>query len=138
VSSRASSQELDALDRWLIRAPTLFPSDPWVLSHGDLWYENVLVSGSFRLVGILDWGSASVAHPARDFAALRYNGETYLKAACGAYADSTRADATKLYVQSSAFLMLRELTGLRWATEHCPEEVPDALATVITLLMAHS
>jgi aminoglycoside phosphotransferase (APT) family kinase protein len=126
VSSRASSQELDALDRWLIRAPTLFPSDPWVLSHGDLWYENVLVSGSFRLVGILDWGSASVAHPARDFAALRYNGETYL------------ADATKLYVQSSAFLMLRELTGLRWATEHCPEEVPDALATVITLLMAHS
>ena len=136
VSARASTQETDALDRWLIRAPTLFPNDSLVLCHSDLWYENVLVSGSFRLMGILDWGNASVSHPAQDFAALHYNGETYLKSACDAYAKLTREDSAELMVQSSAFLVLRELVGLQWATEHRTEEVADALAKVIALLMA--
>jgi aminoglycoside phosphotransferase (APT) family kinase protein len=136
VSARASTQETDAIDRWLIRAPTLFSNDSLVLCHSDLWYENVLVSGSFRLMGILDWGNASVAHPAQDFAALHYNGETYLKAACGAYADSTGKDATEVCFQSTAFLMLRELVGLQWAMRHRPEEISDAMAKVIALLMA--
>jgi aminoglycoside phosphotransferase (APT) family kinase protein len=108
--------------------------DSFVLTHGDLWYENLLVSSGSRLSGVLDWSSAGRSHRARDFAPLTYNGPEFLEAVARAYAEVSGCDAAELLTQVPPILVLRELLGLQWAQEHDNGEVTDATGKVVALL----
>jgi serine/threonine protein kinase len=58
------------LGEWLTRLATDEP--PRALVHGDVAPQNLLVSPSGELVGLIDWGDAALADPATDFAKLPF------------------------------------------------------------------
>lgn len=51
---------------------------PAVLTHGDFWFENLLVEGG-RVVGLLDFQEAGVDDPVRDFVPQLYLGERWMR-----------------------------------------------------------
>jgi aminoglycoside phosphotransferase (APT) family kinase protein len=59
---------LPPIDRWIAPLEP-FAALPSVLIHGDLHEDQILVAddASLRIVGILDWETARVDHPAWDF-----------------------------------------------------------------------
>lgn len=130
-----TKDEVRALDAWFADAPAAFrSSDPRVITHGDLWYENLLVQAGSRVTGVLDWSAVALSEPARDLAPLTYNGIDFLAATSRAYAEATRQDAEELRARAGEFLLLRELTGLVWAAHHDAGELPDAVGKVVSLL----
>ncbi len=66
--------------------PPAAPGPPRLV-HGDLEAEHVIVDArSGRVVGVIDWADASLADPARDFAALwAWGGRGFLDAMLAAY-----------------------------------------------------
>src|SRR5919198_5823523 len=136
LAPHATEDELLALDNWFARARERFScdSDRFVLTHGDLWYENLLAAPGPRLTGVLDWSNAALSHRARDFGPLIYKGSEFLDAVARAYAGATGHEPEDLLAQAPAFLTLRELLGLQWAQKHDSREVPDAIEKVISLL----
>lgn len=131
----ATDEDIRALDEWLAKAPqALAVSGRPVLTHGDLWYENLLVEAGPRLTGVLDWSAAAFSEPARDLAPLAYNGEKLVAATAGAYAVATGGDAEELRARAADFLLLRELLGLYQAARHDPAELADAKEKVLSLL----
>jgi aminoglycoside phosphotransferase (APT) family kinase protein len=59
---------------------------PLVLTHGDLFPQNLLVSDdSSRLTGVLDWGDAAIADAAYDFATLQVFGSPFSEVAMSSY-----------------------------------------------------
>lgn len=135
LSSHATRAERRVLVDWFVRAPReLSSSRPPVVTHGDLWYENLLVEPGPRLSGVLDWSGVALSEPARDIAPLTYNGAELLTATIDVYADATGQDATELRTKAHAFLLLRELIGLHWAERNDQSELPDAINKVLQLL----
>jgi aminoglycoside 2''-phosphotransferase len=136
LAPHATEDELLALDNWFARARERFScdSDRFVLTHGDLWYENLLAAPGPRLTGVLDWSNSALSHRSRDFAPLIYTGSEFLDAVAHAYAEATGHEPGELLAQAPAFLTLRELLGLQWAQKHDSGEVPDAIGKVISLL----
>lgn len=57
------------------RAASVAASAPVRLTHGDLSWGNLLVTGEGELVAVIDWDGATLADPAQDFAALCANVE---------------------------------------------------------------
>jgi aminoglycoside phosphotransferase (APT) family kinase protein len=57
------------------RAALVAASAPVRLTHGDLSWGNLLVTGEGELVAVIDWDGATLADPAQDFAALCANVE---------------------------------------------------------------
>jgi aminoglycoside phosphotransferase (APT) family kinase protein len=134
-----AGDELRVLDTWFADASAqLGVSGQLVVTHGDLWFENLLVQPGPRLSGVLDWSAVALSVPARDLAPLTYNGDEFLAGTSRAYAEATGRDAEELKAQAGMFLLLRELTGLRWAELHHPSELPDAVGKVVALLRQRS
>jgi aminoglycoside 2''-phosphotransferase len=81
--------EYQRIERWW----TAFVVDPQLqdypvrLYHGDLWYENLLVSHDTQvLTGVVDFERAALGDPAQDFATLLYLGEPFVARVLAAYA----------------------------------------------------
>jgi hypothetical protein len=135
LAPHVAQRELRALENWFAAAPTrLGSSGQSVITHGDLWFENLLVQPGPRLSAVLDWSAVALSEPARDLAPLTYNGEEFLAATTRAYAETTGRDAEALSSQVGAFLMLRELIGLDWAERQDVSELPDSIGKVVSLL----
>jgi aminoglycoside phosphotransferase (APT) family kinase protein len=136
LRTQLTDDELGLLDGLFARLRHVGSTDgdSFVLTHGDLWYENLLVASGSRLSGVLDWSSAARSHRARDFAPLTYNGREYLEAAAHSYAEVSGCDAAELLTQVPPILLLRELLGLQWAQQRDSVEVPDATVKVAALL----
>lgn len=70
-SEEESSQMLALLDHFL---PVFDRNPPASLLHMDVWGQNILVDGSSRLTGLLDWDRALWGDPEIEFAVLDYCG----------------------------------------------------------------
>ena len=70
------------------------PADRLVFTHDDLGIEHVLADpDTGRVTGVLDWGNAAVADPARDLGlVLRDLGQQALEAALAAYRAAPSGD----------------------------------------------
>jgi aminoglycoside phosphotransferase (APT) family kinase protein len=120
-----SPDELDRLMSWWddLRADERFGRFQPRLRHGDLWYENLLVTEG-RLVGVIDWGTAEFGDPAEDFDTLRHIGDDFAEAVLAAYphADSDLRHRIQRHWE------LREFWGIFLALELGDEdELHDAV-----------
>jgi len=109
---------------------------PPVLTHGDLFPQNLLVSddGS-RLTGVLDWGDAAIADAAYDFATLQAFGSRFAEVAISACLSqgSSKPEGFDARVQlywelrSSGFFSLRASIRENDEAElqHCLQELRD-------------
>jgi aminoglycoside phosphotransferase (APT) family kinase protein len=109
---------------------------PLVLTHGDLFPQNLLVSDdSSRLTGVLDWGDAAIADAAYDFATLQVFGSPFSEVAMSSYLSQggSRPDGfdgrVQLYweLRSSSFFSLRASIREKDETElqKCLRELRD-------------
>lgn len=88
-------------------------------THGDLWYENFIISEDLQyLTGVIDWENACIHDIANDFCALLYLGGNFMDIVLNnyKYMDSTLQDRIKLYSQR------RELVGLKYVVDFCDAE----------------
>jgi len=107
---------------------------PSVLTHGDLFPQNLLVSDdNSRLTGVLDWGDAAIADSAYDFATLQAFGNRFSELAMSSYLTQgvSKPEGFETRVQlywelrSSSFFSLR--ASIREndevEIEHCLQEL---------------
>ncbi|MEX1021507.1 MAG: phosphotransferase, partial [Dehalococcoidia bacterium] len=99
-----------------------FSGGATVLCHFDAWCENLILRDG-ALAGVLDFGDATLAAPAAEFAALSYYGPAFLDAAIEGYRHAGGASAVHLD-EVRDHLVYRELRGVTGAT---PAELPDEL-----------
>lgn len=106
------------------------------VTHGDLWWQNLLVdeaagAGGSRLLGVLDWELAVVGDPARDFAGLAYLGYDFLDRVLDQYESVTGRPDPDLRYRTPLVFQVREFWGLRHAVQY-PEqrELAESLAKV--------
>ena len=123
--------DYDPLARWwdaMLTDPRMEDYTP-VLTHGDLWYENLLVDEGLRtLTGVLDFEDAGVGDPAQDFAILRHLGTTFTgQVIAAARAAGGRFDPGFAH-RLDRLWELREFDGLAFALEIGAEaETDDAI-----------
>ena len=134
MKERFSPEQYELAEAWwdrYLNDERLLSYEPRV-THGDLWWQNLLVdeSGS-RLMGVLDWELAVIGDPARDFAGLAYLGYEFLDRVFDEYEKITgRADPALRYRTRMVF-QAREFWGLRHAAQYPQQrEMEDALAKV--------
>jgi aminoglycoside 2''-phosphotransferase len=99
------------------------------LRHGDLWYDHLLVDeSSGRLLAVVDWESAALGDPARDFAAQFHLGDEFAEATVAAYAAQGGNVDEGLRHRIRRQWELREFGGIRTAVElHDNDELEDAI-----------
>jgi aminoglycoside phosphotransferase (APT) family kinase protein len=87
-----------------------------VLTHGDLWYDHVLLDEEFaHVVAIVDWESAALGDPASDLATQLHLGEAFAEATINAYAAlGVRVDEAFRH-RMRRHWELREVDGVRQA-----------------------
>jgi aminoglycoside phosphotransferase (APT) family kinase protein len=135
-----SDEEMARVETWwetYLMDPDMLSYEPHV-THGDLWWENVLVdeSGS-RITGVLDWELAAIADPARDFGGIAYLGYDFLDAVLDAYAVVTGRPDDGLRHRARRVFEVREFYGVRHAARHpAQREMSDAVAKVRRLIGA--
>ncbi len=113
--------ELERLDRWwdVTLSDESFQKFEPALFHGDLWYENLLISGpDNRLVGVLDWELARLGDPALDFVPLRYLGPGVIERVLDSYGLAGGRHDVGLDRRIAAHAVIRELGGVRYAIRH--------------------
>jgi aminoglycoside phosphotransferase (APT) family kinase protein len=112
-----SATEMSMLDAWWERylAEETMMSFAPMMTHGDLWHENLLVDGDGRLVGVIDWEIALIGDPARDFAGLRHLGDAFLREVLGAYAAAAGSDDAALLHRITLVHEIRMLYGVHHA-----------------------
>ena len=103
----------DALRTW--RTPAYRP----LLLHGDLWYENILLSpDGKKVVGVLDFENFGLGDPAADFMTQLYVGEDFAGAVLAAYRRmGASAEVQGAEGRMHRLLGLRELQGLAYGIE---------------------
>ena len=73
LKERMTPLEFERLDRWwaaFLKDERMTQFEP-VLTHGDFWYENIIVDESARhVVRIVDWEHAAIGDRSQDFATL--------------------------------------------------------------------
>jgi aminoglycoside 2''-phosphotransferase len=88
LRERLSTAEYERIDGWwesFLNDPRAHAFEP-VLSHGDLWYENMLVDdAATRFTGVVDWEHVSRMDPALDFSTQLHLGERFLSLVIEAY-----------------------------------------------------
>lgn len=102
------------------------------VTHGDLWWQNLLVdeSGS-QLLAVLDWELAVVGDPARDFAGLAYLGYDFLDRVFDEYEKIAGVPDPALRYRTPLVFQVREFWGLRHAVQFPKQrELDDSLAKV--------
>jgi aminoglycoside phosphotransferase (APT) family kinase protein len=101
---------------------------PLVMTHGDLWFGNLLVDDEGHLAAVLDWEIARMGDPVRDFAGLKYLGRPFMDAVLRRYAQEGGALDRALPERLEKIMVMRELYGIRWALEDRNEdELPEAI-----------
>lgn len=123
--------EYDTLARWwdtLLTDPRMEDYTP-VLTHGDLWYENLLVDAELRaLTGVLDFEDAGVGDPAQDFATLRHLGAAFTAQVINAFRAAGGTFDPGFAHRLDRLWELREFDGLAFALEiEDQEEIEDAI-----------
>lgn len=122
--------ECRRVSRWwdlFLADPELQGVTPRVL-HGDLWYENVLVDGAARsVVGVVDFENASIGDPAQDFATLLHLGEPFMQRVVAAYPQMGAPLGDAFAHRVRRYWELREFGGVRFAAQHAPTELVDAI-----------
>ena len=101
VAAALPPDALRAVDAFLAQAPPAGPA-ALVFSHNDLGIEHVLVDpATLDVTGVIDWGDAAVADPARDFGRiLRDLGPAALDAAAAAYGvDAPLVDRVRFHAR---------------------------------------
>ena len=88
-----------------------------VLTHGDLWYGNLLIDDDGRLTAVLDWEISRVGDAARDFAGLKYFGQPFVQDVLERYARHGGVHDNALPARLERIMVMRELYGIRWALE---------------------
>jgi aminoglycoside 2''-phosphotransferase len=88
LRERLSPREYERIDSWwesFLNDPRVHDFEP-TLSHGDLWYENMLVDDNARqFTGVVDWEHVSLMDPALDFSTQLHLGERFLALVIDAY-----------------------------------------------------
>ena len=99
-----------------------------VLTHGDLWYGNLLIDGGGALTAVLDWEIARIGDPARDFAGLKYFGAPFVEDVLQRYAKHRGEGIGELRARIGKIMIMRELYGVRWALEgRSDRDIPEAI-----------
>lgn len=99
-----------------------------VLTHGDLWYGNLLIDTDGRLAAVLDWEIARLGDPARDFAGLKYFGRPFMEDVLQRYARHGSVSDERLRARIDKIMVMRELYGIRWALEdRSDRDLPEAI-----------
>jgi aminoglycoside phosphotransferase (APT) family kinase protein len=99
-----------------------------VLTHGDLWYGNLLVDDDGALAAVLDWEIARIGDPARDFAGLKYFGAPFVEDVLQHYAKHGGVGIGELRARIDKIMVMRELYGVRWALEdRSDRNLPEAI-----------
>jgi len=80
-----------------------------VLTHGDLWYGNMIISGN-DLIGVIDFEALGIGPPLYDFATLKYMGLCFEQRVMGEYRQHATIQGNE--VLESYWLFIRELQGL--------------------------
>ena len=136
LAAALSPEERDAFaGRWTDAAAALALHSPAsVLSHGDPWYDNLLIDPtSGRIVGVLDFAHAVIADPALDLAAVFHMGEHFGNAVVQGYEERRGRDAS-LRGRIAAHRLVREIAGLADALVNSPDEVPDQVTKIRVLV----
>jgi aminoglycoside phosphotransferase (APT) family kinase protein len=100
-----------------------------VLAHGDLWYENILVTPDGRhIAGVLDFEDAVLGLPLTDFVTQLYLGESFTAEVIAAFQERGGGldDNGDMMARLRRLLGLRELLGLARGIE---SGAPDADAS---------
>jgi len=87
LRKRLTQPECERIERWweaFIADERMTRFEP-ALTHGDFWFENMIVDSELRLEGIVDWEHAAVGDKAQDFATLLHLGEEFTQEALRAY-----------------------------------------------------
>jgi aminoglycoside phosphotransferase (APT) family kinase protein len=88
LRERLNVNEYERIDAWwesFLNDPRAHSFEP-KLSHGDLWYENMLVDDEARgFTGVVDWEHVSLMDPALDFSTQLHLGERFLALVIDAY-----------------------------------------------------
>jgi aminoglycoside phosphotransferase (APT) family kinase protein len=83
--------------------------------HGDLWYENILISPrTGRLSGVLDFDEASIGDPAWDLATQMHCGRRFATLVFEAYPSKD----VSMWARAEALFRLRPFEGLDWALQY--------------------
>ncbi len=99
-----------------------------VLTHGDLWYGNLLIDAGGYLIAVLDWEIARIGDPARDFAGLKYFGTEFVEEVLQQYAKHGGVHSRELRARIDKIMVMRELYGIRWALEdRSDRDLPEAI-----------
>ncbi|WHZ56082.1 phosphotransferase [Metabacillus hrfriensis] len=107
-----------------------FFSHHFVLCHGDLWYENILVDDLCSgITGIIDFSNMTIGDPAKDLATQGYMGEEFYNQILSEYKHSFPEDTT-IEHRVKRHQGLRELDGLRYAIKHDNSEIEDSFSKI--------
>lgn len=99
-----------------------------VLTHGDLWYGNLLIDDDGALTAVLDWEIARIGDPARDFAGLKYFGRPFVEGVLQHYGRHRGVGIGELHARIDKIMVMRELYGVRWALEdRSDRDLPEAI-----------
>ncbi|SDO49768.1 Phosphotransferase enzyme family protein [Paenibacillus sp. yr247] len=111
-----------------------FFSHRFVLCHGDLWYENILVDDlCSRITGIIDFSDMTIGDPAKDLATQVYMGEDFYNLILSEYKHSFPEDTT-IERRVKKHQGLRELGGLLYAIKHDNSEIEDSISKIRTVI----
>jgi aminoglycoside phosphotransferase (APT) family kinase protein len=83
-----------------------------VVTHGDLWYENILIDAdTHRLTAVIDFDTAGVGDPAWDLATQFHCGVEFAQLVFDAYG----CEDPGMWWRAQQLLQLRQFEGLDWA-----------------------
>ena len=129
LKSHIGRQQYGALTHWYQKFDSyLQTNDTFCLIHGDLWYENYIVSPDYKtLVGVVDWENTQISDPAQDFCALTYLGDDFVNQALRSYGARKKPQPEQVLL----WRQHREITGFSFVLEYCdPSEIQEQLQKI--------
>jgi aminoglycoside phosphotransferase (APT) family kinase protein len=133
LAARLDSAALHRVEEWweVLAADARMASRRVAVCHHDLWHDNLLISETGRLCGVLDLAHVELSDPAHDFGAPRYFGEAFMTELIAAYRAGDGQFGAEDRYRARRFYEGREFGGLAWAIEHSNErEIEEAVAKV--------
>jgi len=87
-----------------------------VLVHGDLWYENLILTQNLQnLVGVIDFEACGLRDPAADFAPLMHLGLCFCQDVFFAYSKDRENDSVAFHKRIQLHWERREFGGIRYS-----------------------